>query len=441
MSVRRPLGLLVLPLLVALLAASGAEAADGRGAVSDSCTPLSISTALPLAAQAGASEARLTPEAVAAGVVEPNVQEAYAEELAQRRNADPTRQPDYGWSGRRGGPGVVTIPVIFHVIQPNSGSGAVSNALIDEQIDVLNDSFDGTTGGVDSGLRFELVGVDRTINASWSPMDYDTPQSVAMKSELHKGSSRTLNLYSTELLGGLLGWATFPSDFAGSEKIDGVVFDYRTMPGGSYTNFNEGDTVTHEVGHWVGLYHTFEGGCAEPGDFVADTPAEATDTSGCPAGKDTCPSAGVDPIHNFMDYSYDSCMYEFTAGQAERASEQISGFRTTSRLTASGKKKQKAKDLTITGSCGDIGCKVTASGKIVASGPGRKKDTFKLAKASGSSSYGKAAKLKPKLSSSDANKLGNHLDDGWKAKAKVKVVANADTGQTAKTRLSIGIKG
>lgn len=439
MSVRL-LPTLVLTLLVCLLAAAAAQAGGSPGLVSDSCTPLSISADLPLADRAGADEARLTPEAVAAGVVEPNVEEAYAEELAQVNGAEAARQPAYGWSGRRGG-GTVTIPVIFHVIQPNSGSGAVSNELIDQQMDVLNDSFDGTTGGVDTGLRFELVDVDRTIKAAWSPMDYVSPASVQMKNKLHKGQGRTLNLYSTELNDGLLGWATFPSDFVGSEKIDGVVFDYRSMPGGALADYNEGDTVTHEVGHWVGLYHTFQGGCADPGDFVADTPAEMTDTDGCPPGKDTCAAPGADPIHNFMDYSYDSCMYEFTAGQATRAADQVSSFRTTSKLKASGQRKQKAKDLTISGSCGDIGCSVTASGKIVADGPGRKSDSFKLGKVSGSSSYGNAAKLKPTLSSSDLRKLGNHLDDGWKAQAKVKVVANADTGQTAKTTLKIGIKG
>ncbi|MGH3073219.1 MAG: M43 family zinc metalloprotease, partial [Gaiellaceae bacterium] len=88
-----------------------------------------------------------------------------------------------------------------------------------------------------------------------------------------------------------------------------------------------GETATHEAGHWLNLAHTFEGGCNHWGDHVDDTPPMLVPTSGCPAGKDTCPEPGLDPIHNYMDYSFDSCYTEFTDGQAERMQDAWLFFR------------------------------------------------------------------------------------------------------------------
>jgi hypothetical protein len=214
-----------------------------------------------------------------------------------------------------------TIGIVYHVISPDGVVGDVRDSVIQRQTQVMNSTFAGT------GFSFVTQSVDRTTNAAWYELK-STGDEQELKKALHVGTAATLNVYTTSGAG-FLGWAYFPSTYDSRPYIDGIVIDYRSMPGGEYgREFSLGKTLTHEAGHWLGLYHTFQGGCNTNGDYVDDTPSERSPTSGCPDGKDTClDEPGLDPIHNYMDYSFDSCYTEFTPGQTARMQDQWLFFR------------------------------------------------------------------------------------------------------------------
>ncbi|KAF3914079.1 Ulilysin [Arthrobotrys entomopaga] len=225
----------------------------------------------------------------------------------------------------------LTIDTYFHVISTDDteAGGNISDEKVSAQLDALNRDYKQT------GISFDLKGTTRTVNKEWATFSVDDDRNdteYAMKKALRKGSYAALNVYYRPLGDGLLdflpGICVFPDHVTTGDRtfyLDGCQVLYSSVPDGGATNYEEGKTATHEIGHWLGLFHTFQDGCvADPagGDGVADTPAEAGPTSGCPTkNPDTCTGTqfpGVDPIHNFMDYSYDVCMTEFTPGQTKR---------------------------------------------------------------------------------------------------------------------------
>lgn len=307
-------------------------------------TPVRLVRVLVLAAVLGlvvgvpAAEARNL-DAQRAGCVVHTGREARARGTLQRDEVHLTGHDRLTrWIGRH--PGVqltaasqaatttTTVQVSFHVIRKDAtaAGGNVTNAQIKQQIKVLNDSYGGQTGGAGTGFQFTLKDVTRTTNAKWFRLSAGNKE-LQMKTALKEGGPETLNIYTADLGQRLLGWSYFAQDAASDGALDGVVIHFKAMPGGGFTNFNEGDTATHEVGHWFNLYHTFENGCTAPGDYVKDTPFEASPAYACPTGRDSCSQTGKDPITNFMDYTYDSCMFEFSAGQAARMQEAWAAYR------------------------------------------------------------------------------------------------------------------
>jgi hypothetical protein len=222
------------------------------------------------------------------------------------------------------------IEVYWHVVVANETyeGGWIPPEQLAMQMQVLNQDY------ALARLSFKAILVTRIVNAVWFNdiihSVVDTALQDSLKRKYRKGDGKTLNVYTVSFSQDeTLGYATFPFEYEEFPDDDGVIIRYNTTPGSDFVPYHLGRTLTHEVGHWVGLFHTFQGeSCFGPGDGVADTPAQLTETSGCPRGKDTCPGdVGLDPINNFMDYSYDICLDSFTPGQVDRLRTNLAYYR------------------------------------------------------------------------------------------------------------------
>lgn len=220
--------------------------------------------------------------------------------------------------------GSVPVSTFVHVLASgeSEAEGNVSDSQVQQQMAVLNTAFASTA------FRFELAGVSRTIDPAFVDMQIGSQTEAQVKQALRQGDARTLNIYIAAPANGVLGYAYFPWDYRSAPILDGVVVLFETLPGGPLAPYNEGQTLVHEVGHWLGLFHTFQGECGAQGDLIFDTPAEMTPAFGCQVGRDSCASdEGPDPVTNFMDYSDDSCFMEFSPGQIQRMDDMALVFR------------------------------------------------------------------------------------------------------------------
>ncbi len=227
--------------------------------------------------------------------------------------------------------GSVKIPVDFHVVTDRNGHGRVSKARIDAQIRVLNNAYSGRTSprASDTPFRFRLDSISHTQSTRWYTANPFADRGFArineMKQALHVGNALHLNLYTVGFHNkGLLGFAQFPLKYLHTPKADGVVLLDESLPGGNANGgpgfvYNRGDTATHEVGHWLNLYHTFQDGCNFPNDYVGDTPPQddGKNIFYCRTKVNTC-GPRTDPVHNFMNYADDVCLDRFTHGQRLR---------------------------------------------------------------------------------------------------------------------------
>ena len=215
-----------------------------------------------------------------------------------------------------------TVDTYFHIVSAKDSSSVVTKDMIANQLGALQAAY------ASSNISFSLKGTDYTVNDAWATDQGDGD----MKLALRKGNYSALNIYfqtnlSTVAAGAatqLLGYCTLPTkvtyspcdDCPPAEEPssdyfqDGCNVLAGSMPNGHVVGYNQGKTTVHEVGHWFGLLHTFQDtSCSsdDPGDYIDDTPQESVSTDGCPAGKKSCPDCpGIDPIHNFMDYSTDA---------------------------------------------------------------------------------------------------------------------------------------
>jgi PKD repeat protein len=244
----------------------------------------------------------------------------------------------------------LVIPVVFHVIQKTDGTtGKISPALIQSQVDILNEDYNAMTGtngamGNDAKIQFVLAkldpqgnpttGIDVVTNNTYFNDPGSSGQN-AMKRALKWDTTKYLNIYTNNAGGGgILGYATFPQEEAGGPE-DGVVLNWvyvgRNAPGGE--PYDQGRTATHEVGHYLGLYHTFQSGCGNTnapftsGDLIGDTNREAQPNYGCSPVGSGCSGGGMSPIENYMDYSGDACMTKFTVQQVNRMRCSIMNYR------------------------------------------------------------------------------------------------------------------
>ncbi|KJX98271.1 metalloprotease like protein [Zymoseptoria brevis] len=240
-----------------------------------------------------------------------------------------------------------TVDTYVHVITTQAKKNRYPKAIVEQQMKIMNEKF------APFSFQFRTNDINYTVSDRWATFNGIKKHSAKadpvlaqveeeFKTMLHKGNYSTLNIYVLSDMEWAYGSAATPLVTPTPMEViaDGIMLSAETMPGGEAVNkygvYNLGYTAIHETGHWLGLNHVFSEKrtgssvpfCGDSGDNVDDTPAQITPTRGCPKKKDSCPQQpGKDSIHNYMDYSADSCMTEFTWGQKMKMEQSFAEYR------------------------------------------------------------------------------------------------------------------
>lgn len=279
----------------------------------------------------------------------------------ERTGRELHRQALAGEAERAGGPRI--IPTVFHVIH-QGGSENISKEQIEDQMRILNEDFRRLNAdasntraeflpvAADANVEFRLAKLDPQGNCTdgivrkWSPLTFNASDENGVKSLSYWNSTKYFNVWVVATIdnegepGTILGYAQFPG--FGNANTDGVVVraDYIGNVGTGANNNSRGRTLTHEAGHWLGLFHTFQGGCDGGffGEGVDDTPPQAEATpSNCPLNANTCSNDNPDlpdMVENYMDYSNGACQNTYTLGQKARMDAVLSSSRSAIHATA-----------------------------------------------------------------------------------------------------------
>ncbi|MEL7532255.1 MAG: PKD domain-containing protein [Bacteroidota bacterium] len=247
---------------------------------------------------------------------------------------------------RRRGPDIYNLPVVVHVVY-SSPTENISDEQIFSQLEVLNNDYRLQNADVAIPEDFEDVAADTEISFCLANIDPNGLPSTGINRVSVSGApftenyvnevikpntiwdpNRYMNIWVCNLSGGILGFAQFPNSSGltgipngiGTANTDGVVVNYLAFgtTGTAASPFDGGRTLTHEVGHWLGLRHIWGDGPCSFDDFCLDTPPTAQAHFSCQTEETFACDGTVAMVQNFMDYSDDACMSLFTRDQKQR---------------------------------------------------------------------------------------------------------------------------